>query len=278
MTVWFVTGASRGFGLEIVRAALGRGHRVVATARNPRSIEAAVAHPGDRLLTVALDVNEPEQIDAAVSAAICAFGRIDALVNNAGRGLVGAVEETSAVEARAAFDVNVFGLLDVTRAALPHMRRQRSGLIVNMSSVGGFVAWPGWGVYCATKFAVEGLSEAMAQELAPLGIRVTAIEPGPFRTDFLDGSSLQLTGRQLDDYAASAGAARRWAADNNSAQAGDPVRAAQIIVDLAAHDALPQRIQLGAAAIYDIAEKVQRTALDQQRWRHIGLSADYACA
>jgi NAD(P)-dependent dehydrogenase (short-subunit alcohol dehydrogenase family) len=278
MTVWFVTGASRGFGLEIARAALCRGHRVVATARNPRSIEAAIAHPGDRLLTVPLDVNEPAQIDAAVSAAISAFGRIDALVNNAGRGLVGAVEETSDAEARAAFDLNVFGLLDVTRAALPHMRRQRSGLIVNMSSVGGFVAWPGWGVYCATKFAVEGLSEAMAQELAPLGIQVTAIEPGPFRTDFLDGSSLQLAGRQIDDYSDSGGAARHWAADNNSAQAGDPVRAAQIIIDLAAHDAVPQRIQLGAAAIYDIAEKVQRTAQDQQRWRDVGLSAEYATA
>jgi short-subunit dehydrogenase len=188
---------------------------------------------------------------------------------------VGAVEETSDVEARAAFDVNVFGLLDVTRAVLPHMRSQRSGLIVNLSSVGGFVAWPGWGVYCATKFAVEALSEALGHELAPLGIKVTAIEPGPFRTDFLDGSSLHVAAAQIDDYATTGGSARTWAVDNNQGQDGDPQKAAKIIVDLAGREVIPQRIQLGANAIYDIAEKLQVTARDQQEWREIGLSADF---
>ena len=278
MTVWFITGASRGFGLEIAREALSRGDHVVATARDPQAVATALPDGGDRLLAVELDVHRPEQIAAAVDAAVAKFGRIDALVNNAGRGLVGAVEETSDAEARAAFDVNVFGLLDVTRAVLPHMRSQRSGLVVNLSSVGGFVSWPGWGVYCATKFAVEGLSEAMGHELAPLGIKVTAIEPGPFRTDFLDGSSLHVSATQIDDYTASGGSARTWAAENNAGQDGDPVKAAKIIVDLAQRDELPQRIQLGANAINDIAEKIQRTAHDQEQWRAIGLAADFDAA
>ena len=275
MTVWFITGASRGFGLEIAREALSRGHQVVATARHPHSVLAALPDAGDQLLAVELDVHEPAQITAAVDAAVARFGRIDALVNNAGRGLVGAVEETSDAEARAAFDVNVFGLLDVTRAVLPHMRSQRSGLIVNLSSVGGFVAWPGWGVYCATKFAVEGLSEALGHELAPLGIKVTALEPGPFRTDFLDGTSLHMAATQIDDYTATGGSARTWAADNNQAQDGDPRKAATIIVDLAGRDDLPARIQLGANAINDVAQKIEVTARDQQRWKEIGLSADF---
>lgn len=275
MTVWFITGASRGFGLEIAKVALSRGDQVVATARNPQSILAALPDAGDQLLAVELDVHRPEQITAAVEAAVAQFGRIDALVNNAGRGLVGAVEETSDAEARAAFDVNVFGLLDVTRAVLPHLRSQRSGLIVNLSSVGGFVAWPGWGVYCATKFAVEGLSEAMGHELAPLGIKVTAVEPGPFRTDFLDGSSLHVAETQIDDYTATGGSARTWATDNNQTQDGDPRKAAEIIVDLAARDELPARIQLGANAITDVAQKVELTTRDQQQWREIGLSADF---
>ena len=275
MTVWFITGASRGFGLEIAREALSRGNSVVATARNPQTLLDVLPDGGDRLLVVPLDVAVPAQVTGAVDAAIAHFGRIDALVNNAGRGLVGAVEETSDSEARAVFDVNVFGLLAVTKAILPHMRSQRSGLIVNLSSVGGFVAWPGWGVYAATKFAVEALSEAMAHELAPLGIRSVAIEPGPFRTNFLDGSSLSVAEARITDYADTAGAARDWAVDSNYGQDGDPLKAAKIIVDLASHDELPERIQLGANAVNDVAVKLERTARDQEAWREISLSADF---
>jgi NAD(P)-dependent dehydrogenase (short-subunit alcohol dehydrogenase family) len=275
MTVWFITGASRGFGLEITREALSRGDSVVATARNPQVVSDAIPDGGDRLLALGLDVSSPDQVRAAVDAAIERFGQIDVLVNNAGRGLVGAVEETSDAEARALFDVNVFGLLAVTRAVLPHMRAARSGLVVNLSSVGGFVAWPGWGVYAATKFAVEALSEAMTHELAPLGIKSVAIEPGPFRTNFLDGSSLSAVQTRLDDYSATGGAARDWATDTNYGQNGDPLKAAKIIVDLAAADELPERIQLGAAAVDDVAAKLARTASDQEQWRSISLSADY---
>lgn len=276
MTVWFITGASRGFGLEIAREALSRGDSVVATARAPHAVLDAIPDAGDRLLAVQLDVAVPAQVTAAVDAAVARFGRIDALINNAGRGLVGAVEETTDAEARALFDVNVFGLLAVTNAVLPQMRSQRSGLIVNLSSVGGFVAWPGWGVYAASKFAVEALSEAMTHELAPLGIRSVAIEPGPFRTNFLDGTSLSVTEARIDDYSDTAGAAREWAVDTNYGQDGDPVKAAKIIVDLAGYDELPERIQLGANAVNDVAAKLERTARDLEAWREVSLSADYA--
>lgn len=276
MAVWFITGASRGFGLEIAREALSRGDSVVATARNPQTVIDALPDAGDRLAAVALDVNDAAQTRAAVDTAVARFGRIDVLVNNAGRGLLGAIEEVSDDEVRAVFDVNVFGLLAVTRAVLPTMRAQRSGLIVNLSSVGGFVAWPGWGAYSATKFAVEALSEAMTHELAPLGIRATAVEPGPFRTDFLASSSLEVARNEIEDYAGSGGAARQWASDNDNAQEGDPVKAAKIIVDLADRDDLPERIQLGAAAFDDVAAKLERTAKDQEQWRSISLSADYA--
>jgi NAD(P)-dependent dehydrogenase (short-subunit alcohol dehydrogenase family) len=275
MTVWFITGASRGFGLEITKEALSRGDSVIATARNPQAVLDELPADADRLLTIPLDVHQPDQITAAVDAGIEKFGRIDALVNNAGRGLLGAVEEATDEDVRAVFDVNVFGLLAVTRAVLPHLRAQRSGLVVNLSSVAGFVASAGWGVYASTKFAVEALSEAMAQELGPLGIRVVAIEPGPFRTNFLDGSSLGVVSTEIDDYAATVGKTRRWATETNYGQDGDPVKAAKIIVDLADRVDIPQRIQLGANAFQRIAEKLARTARDQEAWRETALWADF---
>ncbi|MFN3005818.1 oxidoreductase [Mycolicibacterium wolinskyi] len=275
MNVWFITGASRGFGLEIAREALSRGDSVVATARNPQAVYDAIPDAGDQLLAVALDVHDAAQIDAAVQAAVEKFGRIDVLVNNAGRGLLGAVEEATDEEVRAVYDVNVFGLLAVTRAVLPTLRAQRSGTIINLSSVGGFVSGPGWGVYSSTKFAVEGLSEAMTHELAPLGIKVVAIEPGPFRTNFLDGSSLAIAANEIADYAETSGVTRKWADDTNYAQDGDPLKAAKIIVDLPSYDTLPERIQLGRNAFDRIAAKVERTARDQEAWREIALSADY---
>jgi len=275
MTVWFITGASRGFGLEITKEALSRGDSVIATARNPQAVLDEFPADADRLLAIPLDVHQPDQITAAVDAGIEKFGRIDALVNNAGRGLLGAVEEATDEDVRAVFDVNVFGLLAVTRAVLPHLRAQRSGLVVNLSSVAGFVASAGWGVYASTKFAVEALSEAMAQELGPLGIRVVAIEPGPFRTNFLDGSSLGVVSTEIDDYAATVGKTRRWATETNYGQDGDPVKAAKIIVDLADRVDIPQRIQLGANAFQRIAEKLARTARDQEAWRETALWADF---
>jgi NAD(P)-dependent dehydrogenase (short-subunit alcohol dehydrogenase family) len=275
MSVWFITGASRGFGIEITRQAVARGDQVAATARNPEAITEAVPDACDALLTLPLDVTSAGQAAAAVSATVARFGRIDALVNDAGRGLLGAVEEVSDAEARAVFDVNVFGLLTVTRAVLPVMREQGAGTIINISSSGGFVGRAGWGVYCATKFAVEGLSESMGHELAPLGIKVTAIEPGAFRTNFLDGSSLLTAEARIEDYTATAGATPQWAKHTSYAQPGDPVKAAKVIVDLAGRKILPERIQLGEDCFTAVADKLARTARDQARWREISISTAY---
>ena len=199
MRVWFITGASRGFGALIAEAALKAGDAVVATARDPNTVTARLGSH-ERLLATRLDVTSEAEAHEAAGQAVKKFGRIDILVNNAGYGLLGAIEEASAAETTKLFGTNVFGLLGVTRAVLPHMRRQRSGHVINISSVGGYAGFPGWGVYGATKFAVEGISEALAGEVAPLGIKVTVVEPGFFRTDFLDESSLARTAQHIEDY------------------------------------------------------------------------------
>jgi NAD(P)-dependent dehydrogenase (short-subunit alcohol dehydrogenase family) len=272
--IWFITGASRGFGLEIARAALERGDAVVAAARDPKVIERALAH-SEQLLAVELDVTDERQAQAAVSAALARFGQIDVLVNNAGRGLLGSVEEASADEVRSVFAVNVDGLLTVTRAVLPAMRARRSGRILNISSVGGFGAWPGWGVYCATKFAVEGLSEALHAELLPLGIHVTIIEPGTFRTDFLDASSLGRAARVIDDYSGSGGTARRWADTSNHNQLGDPAKGAAAIVSLATNAEPPLRVQLGTDSLARVEAKLAQVASELAAWRKLAESTDH---
>jgi NAD(P)-dependent dehydrogenase (short-subunit alcohol dehydrogenase family) len=271
--VWFVTGASRGFGAEIVKDALEQGDSVVATARNPQAVAQTIGNR-QNLLAIKLDVRRDADAVAAVKQAIETFGRIDVLVNNAGHGLLGAVEEASDSEVANVFETNVFGLLRVTRAVLPHMRQRRSGHIVNMSSIGGLTAGPGWGIYAATKFAVEGLSEAMAQELAPLGIRVTIVEPGPFRTNFL-GDSLATAAVTMQDYGPTAGRTRTWREENHGAQPGDPVRAAQAILQAVASDSPPLHLLLGSNA-YDRAEaKLNSLQNEFQRWRELSLSTDY---
>src|SRR6195952_1967576 len=206
MSVWFITGASRGFGAEIVDQALAAGHQIVATARDTVAITTRFPDAGDRLLAVALHVTNQETVADAVAAGVAQLDRIDVVVNNAGRGLLSAVEEASDAAVRAVFDTNVFGALNVIRAVLPALRAQRSGHIINISSIGGFVGTPGWGIYTSTKFAVEGFSESLQQELEPLGIAVTIVEPGYFRTDFLDASSLHTAENTIDDYAGTAGA------------------------------------------------------------------------
>jgi len=274
--VWFVTGASRGFGLEIARQALARGDAVVATARDPGTIEASLGGASPSLLPVALDVNDEGQAREAAAQAVRRFGRIDVLVNNAGRGLLGAVEEASAKEVRAVFETNVFGLLTVTRAILPFMRAQRSGRILNLSSVGGFAASPGWGVYCATKFAVEGLSESLRDELTPLGITVTIIEPGTFRTDFLDASSLARVREPIDDYAATAGQMRVWARDANHAQLGDPVKGAAAMIAVATSPHPPLRVQLGADCVARVESKLAAVARELEENRQLAGSTGHA--
>ncbi|MGW4672381.1 oxidoreductase [Streptomyces sp. NPDC004324] len=275
MTVWFITGASRGFGLEIARQALERGDRVVATARRPHEIEQALPGHGARLLAVPLDVTDEAQATSAVKAATDAFGEIDVLVNNAGRGVLGAVEETSGDAVRAVYDTNVFGLLNVTRAVLPVMRRQGRGHVLNLSSVGGFEGVAGFGVYCSTKFAVEGLSEALHQEVSPLGLKVTVIEPGYFRTDFLDGTSLHVEEQVIPDYEATAGAVRGVVPGLNHSQPGDPVKGAAAILRLVDTAEPPLRAQLGSDCAGAMDRKVAQLSEESLAWRELALSTDH---
>jgi NAD(P)-dependent dehydrogenase (short-subunit alcohol dehydrogenase family) len=273
MKTWFITGASRGFGLLVTEEALKRGDQVVATARKAETIADRLPKH-DRLLTVALDVTDEAGIATAVTAATDKFGRIDVLLNNAGHGIVGAVEEIGDADARRVFDVNVFGLLAVTRAVLPTMRAQRDGRLIHLSSVAGQTAAPGWGVYAATKHAVEALNESLRTELGALGIYSTAIEPGTFRTDFLDSSSLLTAPTIIEDYETAANT-RKWSVATNHTQVGDPAKAATVIVDVAHLDAPPARLALGSDCFARFEKKFDQLSSDLQAWRETTLSTDY---
>lgn len=275
MKTWFITGASRGFGARIAELALAQGDNVVATARNPSTLTERLGdHPN--LLAIALDVTDEEQAKVAVSAAVECFGRIDVLLNNAGFGLLGAVEEATAADVERLYRTNVFGLLSVTRAVLPQMRAQRSGRILNISSIGGYRGGAGFGIYCSTKFAVEGLSEALYQEMAPLGIHVTVVEPGYFRTDFLDASSLAASHVRIGDYDVSAGAVRARAAGLNHGQPGDPDKLARVLVAFADSPSPPVRLPLGSDTVAAIEAKHSSDAAILHQWRSVSVSTDFA--
>jgi NAD(P)-dependent dehydrogenase (short-subunit alcohol dehydrogenase family) len=271
--VWFVTGASRGIGAQIASAVLQAGHRLVATARRKESL--ASLPQSEDVLCLSLDVTIEEQARTAVGEAMQQFGQIDVLVNNAGYGLLGAVEETSSKEAKAIYETNVFGLLNVTRAVLPVMRKQGSGHIINMSSLGGYQASPGWGVYGSTKFAVEGITEALYAELKPLGIHATVIEPGFFRTDFMDASSLIRAAVEIDDYKNTLGKTRSFAEENNRQQPGDPAKLAIALLNLAALADPPVRLQLGSDAVKRIEQKNAFVQAESQRWLALSMSTDF---
>jgi NAD(P)-dependent dehydrogenase (short-subunit alcohol dehydrogenase family) len=277
MRVWFITGASRGFGALIAEAALKAGDAVAATARNPSDITKRLGSH-ERLLATRLDVTSEAEAHEAAGQAVKKLGRIDILVNNAGYGLLGAVEEASDAEAKKLFGTNVFGLMGVTRAVLPHMRRQHSGHIINLSSVGGYVGYPGWGVYGATKFAVEGISEALAAEVAPLGIKVTVVEPGFFRTDFLDEASLSRTALEIEDYRDSVGKTRAHAADVNHGQRGDPRKLATAFMELVNAKNPPLRLPLGSDTVERIEAKNAFVARELSEWRSIATSTDFTDA
>ena len=275
MKTWFITGASRGLGAMIARQALAQGDAVVATGRDSKSVtESLGEHPN--LLAVPLDVTDEEQAKVAAASAVARFGRIDVLLNNAGFGLLGAVEEASAQEVERLYRTNVFGLLAVTRAVLPHMREQRSGHILNVSSIGGFRSGAGFGVYCSTKFAVEGLSEALADELAPVGIKVTIIEPGYFRTDFLDARSLTVSPTRIADYDATAGAVRAHAAEVSHNQPGDPAKLAAAVVRLAHEAEPPLRMPFGSDTVAAIEKKTAFVLEELAHWRETSVGTDFA--
>jgi NAD(P)-dependent dehydrogenase (short-subunit alcohol dehydrogenase family) len=272
--VWFITGASRGLGALIAQAALADGNAVVAAGRNVAAISERLGE-SPALLPVALDVTDEAQARAAVAAAIEKFGRIDVLVNNAGFGLLAAIEESSDADVRRMYDTNVFGLLNVTRAVLPVMRKQRSGHVMNMSSIGGYRAAAGFGVYSSTKFAVEGITEALHAELKPLGIHATVIEPGYFRTDFLDASSLVVGKEIIDDYDETSGKVRRLAVEMNHNQPGNPDKLATALVTLADAQKPPLRLPLGSDTLKAIADKSAYVMAETETWKALSASTDF---
>ncbi len=272
--VWLITGCSTGLGRALAGAVLDRGWRAVVTARRPEQVADIVTGREDRALALELDVTDSGRVAEGVEQAEAAFGRIDVLVNNAGYGYLAAIEEGRDDDIRALFDTNVFGLVDVTRAVLPGMRARRSGHIVNVSSLGGLVAFGATGYYHATKFAVEGLSESLAAEVAPLGIAVTIVEPAAFRTNW-SGPSMRQSPVHIDDYADTAGARRASTLATYGHQPGDPARAADAVITAVGAEQPPLRLLLGKAA-HDIASArldTLRAGFDQ--WRDLARSADY---
>jgi NAD(P)-dependent dehydrogenase (short-subunit alcohol dehydrogenase family) len=261
---WFITGASSGFGRAFAQHALAQGHNIVATARKISTLASIAATAPERVLALSLDVTRQSEADAAIEAAVARFGRIDVLINNAGYGLVGAFEETSDSELRALMDTNFFGAMNVTRAALPTLRAQKSGAIVNISSLGGQLSFAGFGAYSATKFAIEGVSEALAQELAPFGVQVLIAEPGQFRTNLTGPSMRHMP--VMEAYRDVVGATHEFAHNMNGTQEGDPSKAAAAIeaaID-AAHP--PLRLQLGADAVEMVREHSATLLKDLAAW------------
>ncbi|PRX08259.1 UNVERIFIED_ORG: NADP-dependent 3-hydroxy acid dehydrogenase YdfG [Martelella mediterranea] len=272
--VWFVTGCSTGFGREIAKLVLSKGWRIAMTARRPESLADLVEGHEDRALALPLDLNNPAAIDKAVADAETRFGHIDVLVNNAGYGYFSGIEEGEDAEIRRQFETNVFGLNALTLKVLPGMRARRKGHILNFSSIGGLIAYPALGYYNASKFAVEALSEALAKEAAPLGIRVTIVEPGGFRTDWA-GRSVIESGTVIDDYAETAGAYRKGLKEGSGHQAGDPVSAAAAVVKITEVENPPLRLLLSAQAYERAMERVEELRRNFEDWKDLTLSADF---
>ncbi|HEY9068022.1 MAG TPA: oxidoreductase [Burkholderiaceae bacterium] len=264
---WFITGTSSGFGHAFAEHALARGHNVVATARDTAKLAELVAANPDRVLATPLDVTRAGAAEAAVQAAKERFGRIDVLINNAGYGIVGALEETPEAELRALMETNFFGAIAVTRAALPLLRAQRSGAIVNISSLGGQLSFAGFSAYSASKFALEGASEALAQEMAPFGVKVLIVEPGQFRTQLAGGAMRHMP--IIEAYQPVVGGTREFARTMHNTQPGDPRKAAAAIEEALAAERTPLRLQLGADAVDAVRGHAEQLLQDLQTWEPV---------
>ena len=272
--VWFITGCSTGFGRDLAQLVLDRGWRAVVTARDASRVADLGRGVEDRVLALSLDVTDAGQIEKAVSEAEARFGSIDVLVNNAGYGYQAALEEGVDEEIRAQFEANVFGLFALTRAVLPGMRTRRRGHILNITSMAGFIGFPGSGYYAASKHAVEGFSDALAAETAPLGIKVTCVEPGPFRTDWA-GRSLKQTPNRIEDYAETAGARMKSTAGGSGKQAGDPVRAGEAMIRAVESAEPPRHLVLGKIAYDAVTKKLKERLQQIERFEQESLSADF---
>lgn len=272
--VWLITGCSTGFGRSLAKELLVNGYRVAVTARNIADIQDIVAGYPDTAISIPLDVTVSQQAAAAVTATLERFGRIDVLVNNAGIGYFAAIEESEEAEIRRMFEINVFGLATMIQQVLPHMRQQRSGHILNIASIGGLRSFPGVGFYNATKYAVDGLSEALAKEVAPLGIKVTVIAPSGFRTDWA-GRSAKNSAIQIADYATTAGKNMGDIRGYSGNQPGDPVRAAKAMIQVTETANPPMRLLLGAAALKGARAKLEELKQDFDAWADISTGADF---
>jgi NAD(P)-dependent dehydrogenase (short-subunit alcohol dehydrogenase family) len=274
-TVWFITGGASGIGAGIALAALAAGHDVVASDLDAERLAAVYAEYPAQVLTARLDIRDEAQAEQVVAAALARFGRIDVLVNNAGYGLFGAFEEHRAAAIERQFATNVFGTFNVTRAVLPVMRRQRAGYVINMSSNGGIKGVKGASLYSSSKFAIEGFSESLAQEIAAFGIRLTIVEPGAFRTEFLDSRVLQLGTDPLPDYDAFRSTIEAVFEARNQKQPGDPHKLGQALVQLASEANPPLRFVAGADALAVVDDKLHSVAADVQQWRTLSASTSF---
>lgn len=272
--VWFITGCSTGFGRNLATQLLESGHRVVVTARDVNKVQDLVAINSENAFAIALDVTKGDQVSDAVSQAEAHFGRVDVLVNNAGFGYFGAIEESDETEVRSMFETNFWGLAEMTRAVLPKMRERRSGTIVNVSSIGGFVGNSGVGYYNATKFAVNGFSEALKKEVEPLGISVILVQPSGFRTDWAGRSANDATST-IADYTETAGATQAMIRGFSGNQPGDPVRAAKAIINAVESDNPPFNLLLGKAALKNARLKVQALTEEFDKYADVSEGADY---
>jgi len=272
--VWFITGCSTGFGRELAKHLLENGYRVVVTARNTDKIQDLIEISEDNALAIPLDVTNKQQVVDSIKRAEEQFGAIDVLVNNAGIGYFGAIEESDEREVRAMFEINFWGLAEMTSAVLPKMRERRAGFIVNVSSIGGLVAFPTVGYYNATKFAVNGFSEALKKEVEPLGIKVLLIEPSGFRTDWA-GRSANEAQQTISDYAETAGVNKANIRSNSGQQPGDPVRAAKAIVQAVESDNPPFHLLLGRAALKGARQKLEDMRRDFEAWADVSEGADF---
>lgn len=272
---WFITGASKGFGLEFVRQLLAKGHNVAATSRKISDLEKA-AGSHENFLPLEMDITNQESVGAAIKATVSKFGSLDTVVNNAGYGLIGAVEELSDAEARKNFEVNVFGSLNVIRQAMPHLRAQQSGHIINISSIGGYVgAFPGFGIYCATKFAVNGFTEALAVEAKPFGIDVTVVMPGYFRTNFLESDSIVVPQNQIEAYQSTRDSQKAHQHEINGNQPGDPVKGVAAIIAASEAQNPPLYLFLGSDSVAMADAKLKTVKQEVDNWRELSTGTDF---
>ncbi|PJJ61192.1 SDR family oxidoreductase [Hymenobacter chitinivorans] len=275
--IWFVTGASKGLGLTLVQHLLAHGYAVAATSRNLSELQQAAPPDTPNFLPLHMDLSSEQSVRQAIAQAISTFGRLDVVVNNAGYGQLGALEELSDQEARQNFDVNVFGVLNVLRAATPHLRAQGGGRVLNISSIGGFSgAFPGWGVYCATKFAVDGLTESYAEEVRPFGIHVTTVKPGYFRTSFLAPGSMGRPAAPIGAYQAVRDSQLLHEQQINGNQPGDPTKAAAVLLALSEADNPPVHLFLGEDAYQTARQKIEAVQHDMQQWQARATATGFA--